>query len=861
MTDLSRSRAQWIDRETVAWRVDPADGRDFLLRFAWDGDLTVADGRVRGNSTALRLKPVPGGLTDAQRAKRPHLWAYQAFRVDEADLGHVVNAVRGQVIAVAQDGFGRVLEATGVQLPGVLDDVYAAAAGSVLGVTFAAGVPSVAVWAPTAQSVAFELFDTPADRPELLPMRRDDTTGVWRITGEPGWAGRYYRFRVKAWQPATRSIVTASVTDPYSVSLATDSTHSQLVDLDDPALAPPGWAELVKPRARAKAQIQELSVRDFSIGDETVPAELRGTYLAFTRADSAGMRHLRALADAGATHLHLLPVFDMSTVPDRRADQAEPDCDLAALPPDSDRQQACIAEVADRDGYNWGYDPFHYSTPEGSYATDPEGTPRILQFRQMVAALNRAGLRVVLDVVYNHTAASGVDRVSVLDQVVPGYYHRLLDDGAVADSTCCANTAPEHAMMGKLVVDSMVLWARQYKVDGFRFDLMGHHPKENILAVQAALGPSALLYGEGWNFGEVAGDQRFVQATQHNMAGTGVGTFNDRLRDAVRGGGSFDANPRMQGFGTGLFTDPNGDWVNGSDDDQRARLLHYHDVVQVGLSGNLAGYRFVNAAGVSVTGAQVDYNGSAVGYTERPDEAVSYVDAHDNEILYDTLAFKLPAGMPAEQRARMQVLALSITVLGQGIGFAAVGSDRLRSKSMDRNSFNSGDWFNQIRWDCTRGNGFGVGLPPANDNGDKWPYVRPLLADPALVPDCAAIELAAARFRELLAIRASSPVFDLKTAEEVQRRLAFPLSGPKATPGVITMTLDGEGIDPGWSSVAVIFNGSPRTVSQHVPGPAYVPHPIQTSSADPLARECSYDATTGMFHVSPRTVAAFVALR
>jgi pullulanase-type alpha-1,6-glucosidase len=592
-----------------------------------------------------------------------------------------------------------------------------------------------------------------------------------------------------------------------------------------------------------------------------VPAGLRGTYRAFTRADSAGMTHLRALADAGATHLHLLPVFDFSTVPDRRAEQAEPDCDLPALPPDSERQQACIAEVADRDGYNWGYDPFHYSVPEGSYATDPEGTPRILQFREMVAALNGAGLRVVLDVVYNHTTASGTDATSVLDQVVPGYYHRLLDDGTVADSTCCANTAPEHMMMGKLVVDSVVLWARQYKVDGFRFDLMGHHPRANILAVKAALDPSALLYGEGWNFGEVANDQRFVQATQHNLAGTGVGTFNDRLRDAVRGGGAFEGNPRVQGFASGLYTDPNGDGINGSPDDQRGRLLHYHDVIQVGLSGNLADYRLVDAAGRTVSGAQVDYNGSPVGYTRLPGENVSYVDAHDNEILYDTLAFKLPVGTPAESRARMQVLALSITVFGQGAGFVAVGSDRLRSKSLDRNSFNSGDWFNRILWDCTRGNGFGAGLPPVADNGDKWHYARPLLADPALVPDCAAVELAAARFRELLAIRSSSPVFDLATAEEVQRRLSFPLSGPRATPGVITMTLDGEGIDPGWSSVAVVFNGTPTTVLQSAPALAYVPHPIQASSVDPLARECTYDAAAGTFRVSPRTVGVFVARR
>jgi len=367
-----------------------------------------------------------------------------------------------------------------------------------------------------------------------------------------------------------------------------------------------------------------------------------------------------------------------------------------------------------------------------------------------------------------------------------------------------------------------------------------------------------VLYGEGWNFGEVAGDARFVQATQANLAGTGIGTFNDRLRDAVRGGGPFDGNPRVQGFASGLYTDPNGDPVNGTPDEQRARLLHYHDLIQVGLAGNLAGYRFVNAAGETVTGAQVSYNGSPAGYTAAPGEAVTYVDAHDNEILYDALAYKLPQATSAEHRARLQVLALSMTVFGQGVGFVTAGSDRLRSKSLDRNSYNSGDWFNQIRWDCTQGNGFGVGLPPAAQNGDKWFYARPLLANPALVPDCAAIELAAARYQEILRIRGSSPVFGLTTAADVQQRVSFPLSGPSATPGVITMRLDGRGLDPTWDSVTVVFNATPSTVTQTVGFVHVVPHPIQAASVDPLARQSTFDSALGALTVPPRTVAVFV---
>ena len=397
-----------------------------------------------------------------------------------------------------------------------------------------------------------------------------------------------------------------------------------------------------------------------------------------------------------------------------------------------------MAKIAAKDAYNWGYDPYHYTVPEGSYATDPDGTGRTAEFRKMVKSLNEDGLRVVMDVVYNHTTASGQADTSVLDKVVPGYYQRLLADGSVATSTCCANTAPENAMMGKLVVDSIVTWAKEYKVDGFRFDLMGHHPKANILAVRKALdaltpakdgvdGKKIILYGEGWNFGEIADDARFVQATQKNMAGTGIATFSDRARDAVRGGGPFDADPGVQGFASGLYTDPNSSEGNGSSAEQKDRLLHYQDLIKVGLSGNLARYRFTDTGGKEVKGSEVDYNGAPAGYADAPGDALAYVDAHDNESLFDALAFKLPHGTSAADRARMQVLAMATAALSQGPALSQAGTDLLRSKSLDRNSYDSGDWFNAIHWDCRDGNGFGRGLPMAADNESKWAYAKPLL--------------------------------------------------------------------------------------------------------------------------------------
>ena len=378
--------------------------------------------------------------------------------------------------------------------------------------------------------------------------------------------------------PTLDKVVENAVTDPYSVALTTNAARSVLADLADPALAPNGWQRLRKPALRQPedSTIYELHVRDFSISDETVPAAHRGTYLAFTDRRSDGMRQLRDLARAGVTSLHLLPANDIATIEEDRSKQQGPPCDLRSFPPDSPLQQECVAKVAGTDGYNWGYDPLHHTTPEGSYSTVPDGPARTLQFRRMVEGINRAGLRVIMDVVYNHTPAAGQDPKSILDRIVPGYYQRLNPaTGAVETSTCCSNTATEHLMMGKLLIDSVLTWARQYKVDGFRFDLMGHQPKALMVELRRDLdaltrsrdgvdGKRIYLYGEGWNFGEVADNARFVQASQLNLAGTGIGTFSDRLRDAVRGGSPFDADPRTQGFANGLFTDPNDSPANGT---------------------------------------------------------------------------------------------------------------------------------------------------------------------------------------------------------------------------------------------------------------------------------------------------------
>ncbi|MBZ0278849.1 MAG: pullulanase-type alpha-1,6-glucosidase, partial [Anaerolineae bacterium] len=720
------------------------------------------------------------------------------------------------------------------------------------------------------------LFDdsNPDTEAQIVNMTLDREHGVWSVTGDASWTGKFYLYEVKVFAPAAQALVTNLVTDPYSFSLSMNSQRSQIVDLNDPALMPDGWNELVKPSLAAPEDIvvYELHIRDFSAFDETVPEEHRGKFLAFTDIGSNGMQHLQALAQAGLTHIHLLPAFDIATINENPAERTEPDyAAMAGLQGDSDQQQAITGAARETDAFNWGYDPYHYTVPEGSYSTNPDGSTRILEFRQMVQALNQAGLRVVMDVVYNHTNASGQSDRSVLDRIVPGYYHRLNKDGRVESSTCCANTASEHNMMERLLVDSVVTWATAYKVDGFRFDLMGHHMLRNMEALRAALdaltlekdgvdGAQVYVYGEGWDFGEVAGNQRGVNATQLNIGGTGIGVFNDRLRDSVRGGSPF-GDRQFQGFINGLSIYPNG-LTGGTPEEQAARMLLFADRIRVGLAGNLRDYTFIGASGETITGADVDYNGSPTGYTLDPQENIAYVSAHDNESLWDIIEYKA-LGLPTSELARIQNLGNDIVLMSQGVPFIHAGDDMLRSKSMDRNSYDSGDWFNRLDF-TYQTNNWAVGMPPAQDNTEQYPVIQPLLADPALVATPDDIMSAVMNFREFLQIRRSSPLFRLPTADEIQARVSFLNTGAEQVPGLIVMGLSdtvGDNIDPNYAMIVVVFNATDEVqnfAQESLAGMAFELHPVLVNSHDPVVTASSFDSASGTFSVPARTTAVFV---
>ena len=872
--DLNKAKAYWLTADTLAWNTGSiADDAIVTLYYAANGGLRLTQTGIDNSDDFINLTHDPAGLPGNIIDKFPFLNGYQAFKINSSSLSKVADFLKGQLAISLQDGDGQMLDATSLQIPGVLDDIYYYAGQ--LGIVPSRKGPTLKLWAPTAKSVKLHLFDdASAGSPsQIIPMVEDEITGVWQVKGNKNWLGKYYLYEIEVYAPSVASVVNNLVTDPYSLSLSANSTRSQIVDLNAPALKPRKWNRFNKPVLKAPEDISiyELHVRDFSITDSTVPEAHRGTFMAFVDKTSNGMRHLRKLAKAGLTHIHLLPSFDVATIPERREDQLVPEGDLSVYPPDSDMQQAAINAVADQDGFNWGYDPYHYTVPEGSYSTNPDGPTRIREFREMVEALNQSGLRVVMDVVYNHTNSAGQNDKSVLDKIVPGYYHRLNSDGAIETSSCCPNTASEHAMMEKLMIDSVITWAKDYKVDGFRFDLMGHHMRSNILKIRSALdaltlkkdgvdGSAIYLYGEGWNFGEVANNARGVNATQQNMAGTGIGTFNDRIRDGVRGGGPF-SGLQEQGFINGLYYDPN----DTPQTDPLGKLLQSSDWIRVSLAGNLANFPIIDCFGNLVTGAQIDYNGQAAGYTLDPQEDINYISAHDNETLFDAIQLKAPLRTSMADRVRIQNLGISLETLAQGIPFIHAGQDMLRSKSLDRNSYNSGDWFNQLDFTYETNN-WGKGLPMAESNQANWPLFAPLLANPVLMPEKPDILSSVGYLKDMLSIRNSSPLFRLQTEAEVIEHVKFHNTGPNQVPGLIVMSLtdDAGNIDRRLQNIVILFNANDEAQSFQVPGFTshhFKLHPILKHSNDSIVASANFDKSTGTFNVPGRTTAVFMDRR
>ncbi|WP_310393380.1 type I pullulanase [Hymenobacter sp.] len=510
--------------------------------------------------------------------------------------------------------------------------------GPDLGLTWRDTRATLRVWAPTAEALRLRLYaaGTGGPAPTDYAMRRAEG-GTWTYALPAGAAGFYTVQATIAGRPM------AEVADPYAHAVGLNGQRGAVLN---PALAsPPGWADDLRPALKQATDIVigEVHVRDLSSHPQSGirhPGKFLGGAQLGTRGPGGVSTGLDHLVDLGLTHVHLLPTNDFASI-----DESQP---------------------AGLNRYNWGYDPLHYSVPEGSYATDPaDPAARIRELKQLVENLHGQGLRVVLDVVYNHTADAAR---SAFEQLVPGYYYRHNPDGTLSNATACGNeVASERPMVRKLIVESVAYWAREYHADGFRFDLMGVLDLETMRAVRVALDQqdhSIFMYGEGWTAGPspLPAARRALKANMAKLPR--IAAFGDELRDGVKGHYARQTEP---GFASG----------------------------QPGLEESV---KFGIVA--ATPHPQLDYakvNYSQAPWAAAPGQAINYVACHDDRVLWDKLAVANPGATEAEL-IQMDLLSNVIVFTSQGVPFLPVGDEFLRTKGGAHNSYNLPDSVNQLDW-------------------------------------------------------------------------------------------------------------------------------------------------------------------
>lgn len=517
-------------------------------------------------------------------------------------------------------------------------ELYPVRSGSLVEMEYAPEGTRFSLWAPTADEVRLMLYNEGEGGHAYRTVSMEaGEEGVWHTTVAEDLLGKFYTFNVKIgdrWLGDTPGI--------FAKAVGVNGHRAAIIDLR--STDPEGWADDRRPPLRSAADvvIYEMHHRDFSISPAS-GIEHKGKFLALTEAGTrspeglaTGIDHLREL---GVTHVHLLPSYDYASIDETRLDENR---------------------------YNWGYDPLNYNVPDGSYATDPyRPDVRIREFKQMVQALHQAGIRVILDVVYNHTFS--IDG-SNFERTAPGYFYRQRPDGTYADASACGNeTASDRPMMRKYIVESVLHWAREYHIDGFRFDLMGIHDIRTMNEVRAALtalDPSIIVYGEGWaaQAPQLPQDSLAMKANTYRMSG--IAAFSDEMRDALRG----PFNDNKQGaFLAGL---PGGE-----------------ESIKFGIVGAVQHPQVCND---SVNYSQAPWAGE-------PTQMISYVSCHDDMCLVDRLRASIP-GIKDDELARLDKLAQTAVFTSQGIPFIYAGEEVMRDKKGVHNSFQSPDSINAIDW-------------------------------------------------------------------------------------------------------------------------------------------------------------------
>ncbi|MGC4100794.1 type I pullulanase [Ferruginibacter sp.] len=529
---------------------------------------------------------------------------------------------------------------------------YPVYTGTDLGLTYTPQQSTFKIWAPTATQAQLKIYNVPLGGTALQTIDLQKTgNGTWTATLKGNQAGLYYTFCIQ-YQGAWLS----EVPDPYAKAVGINGKRAMVIDLKQ--TNPTGWTNDKQPPLKhpTDAIIYELHIRDASIAVNSGITH-KGKFLGLTETgtknpagQSTGLDHIKEL---GVTHVHLLPFFDFNSIDETNT--AKPQ-------------------------YNWGYDPLNYNAPEGSFATNTTdlakgetnpapggtgGTIRIKELKQLVQAFHKKGLAVVMDVVYNHT---GLTEQSSFNQLVPGYYYRHTNNGKLSNATACGNeTASEQPMMRKFMIESVLYWAREYHIDGFRFDLMGVHDIETMNMISAALhkqNPGILLYGEGWTAGASPLPDSLRALKQNAAKLKGIAVFSDDIRDGIKGS-VFEAADC--GFASG--------------DTSKAESIKFGIVA-------------------ATHHPQIDYkkvNYSKAPYASSPASVITYAECHDNNTLWDKLAISAPKAT-VEERTQMHKLALSIVLTSQGISFLHAGTEFLRSKQGVENSYNAGDSINAIDW-------------------------------------------------------------------------------------------------------------------------------------------------------------------
>lgn len=580
------------------------------------------------------------------------------------------------------------------------------------------------LWAPLAESVEVifygkDGYDYKSTSKEVLKMKCEEN-GVWKLEVDGDLNGEFYNYVID------RNGVKSEVIDPYAKAVGVNGERGMVIDLNK--TNPIGWKTHRIPKLNSVLDsiIYEVNIRDFTIDNNSgIDNEIKGKFKGFYAEPynnkwklKTGINHLKEL---GVNVIQLLPSFDYKTIDERYFNEEE---------------------------YNWGYDPLNYNVPEGSYSTNPYfGEVRIKEFKELIMNLHENGFKVVMDVVFNHTADTDN---SNFNKILPKYYYRENNDGSFSNGSGCGNEiASERAMVRKFILDSLKYWVEEYKIDGFRFDLMGLHDIETMKIIRKELDKDIILYGEGWKAGPstLADDILTLKKNIYEFGKSQVGAFSDDIRDAIKGN---------------VFEVEKGGFINGGNG--------YEETIKFGIVA-------------STNHKDIDFNKlkySKSPWALEPYQVITYVSAHDNYTLWDKLALVKPLFAKSD-RIKMNKLAAAIILTSQGIPFIHAGDEILRTKkdrngTLVENSYKSSDHVNKFYW------------------SRKEKYIDVFNY-----------------YKKLIDLRKNHKIFKMNSAKDINNNIEF-LTFEDNLKNVVAYISYGDRINDPLGKIAVIFNGNEHCI-------------------------------------------------